>query len=74
MAKGTCDRCGFVVEPHRKLRREWTGYLVCPPCWDARPPDTRPPKLKPEGLPVRDARSEPEPVYRDPSENGWEDL
>lgn len=48
--------------------------MVCPPCWDKRPPDTHPPKLKPEGMPVRDARPEPDPVYRDPSDTGGDDL
>lgn len=74
MAKGVCDRCGFVVEPHSKLRREWTGLLVCNPCFDRRPPDTKPPKLKPEGLPVRDARPEPTPVFREEGELGGDDL
>lgn len=31
-------------------------------------------RIKPEGVPIRDARPEPEPVYRDPAENGWDDL
>lgn len=72
-ANAVCDRCGFVV-PHSRLRREWTGNMVCPRCWDPRPPDTRPPRVKPEGLPVRNARPEPEPVFRDPEDNGWDSL
>lgn len=70
---GICDRCGFKVR-HRKLRKEWTGLLVCGPCWDPRPPQTKPPKIVPEGLPVRDARPDPDEVFRDPSDNGWDDL
>lgn len=72
-AKGVCDRCGFVV-PHSTLRKEWTNLMVCPPCFDRRPPDTRPPRLRPEGLPVRDARPEPEPVFRDEDDLGGDDL
>lgn len=70
---GICDRCGFKY-PLRSLRREWTGLRVCRADWDPRPPDTRPPRLVPEGLPVRDARPEPEPVFRDPTEYGGDDL
>jgi hypothetical protein len=72
-AWGICDRCGFKVR-HRKLRKEWTGLLTCKPCWDPRPADTRPPKLGPEGLPVKDPRPEPEPIYRAEGELGGEDL
>lgn len=72
-AWGICDRCGFTVR-HSRLRREWTNYLVCPPCFDKRPPDTRPPNLKPEGIPIRDARPEPPIVERDPEELGGDDL
>lgn len=70
---GTCDRCGFVY-PHSQLRKEWTGLLVCPPDWDPRPADTRPPKLGPEGVPIRDARPEPEPIFRAEGELGGDDL
>jgi hypothetical protein len=68
-----CDRCGF-KHRHSALRKEWTGLLVCKPCWDPRPPDTKPPKLKPEGLPVRNARPEPDPVFREEGEYGGDDL
>lgn len=70
---GICDRCGFKCR-HRQLRKEWTGLLVCGPCWDPRPPETRPLRLKPEGVPIRDARPEPDPIYRDEGELGGEDL
>lgn len=68
-----CDRCGFKVR-HHLLRKEWTGLMVCPPCWDPKPAETRPPPVKPEGLPVRNPRPDPEPVFRDPADNGWDDL
>lgn len=72
-ARAVCDRCGFVY-PHSSLRREWTGLLVCSKDWDPRPADTKPPKLRPEGLPVRDARPEPDPVFREEGEYGGDDL
>ncbi len=68
-----CDRCGFKYR-HRQLRKEWTNLLVCSPCFDPRPADTRPPSIRPEGLPIRDARPEPEPVYREEGELGGDDL
>lgn len=72
-AKGVCDRCGFVKRLAR-LRKEWTGLRVCADCYDPRPTDTRPPNLHPEGVPLPNARPEPAPVFRDPSDNGWDDL
>lgn len=71
--KAVCDRCGFVVA-HSRLRKEWTSLLVCPQCFDPRPADTRPPRLRPEGVPIRDARPEPEPIFREPGDNGGDDL
>lgn len=68
-----CTRCGFKVR-YRALRREWTGNSVCGKCWDPRPPQTRPPKVKPEGLPVRWASPEPPPIFRAEGELGGEDL
>lgn len=72
-AWGICDRCGFKFR-HSALKKEWTGLLVCRKDWDPRPPETKPFQVKPEGVPIRDARPEPEPIYRDPAENGWDDL
>lgn len=72
-AYGICDRCGFKVR-HRKLRKEWTGLMVCRPCYDPRPPETNPPRLAPEGLPVPDARPEPPPIFRAEGELGGDDL
>lgn len=71
--KGICDRCGFEFYLDQ-LRKEWTGLMVCPQDWDKRPPDTRPPRLGPEGVPVRNARPEPEPIFRDPNDLGGDDL
>lgn len=71
--QAVCDRCGFIY-PHSRLRKEWTGLLVCPQDWDPRPADTKPPKLGPEGVPIRDARPEPEPIFRAEGELGGDDL
>ncbi len=48
--------------------------MVCKPCLDPRPADTRPPRIKPEGLPVKDARPEPPEVFRTPGVLGDDDL
>lgn len=68
-----CDRCGFKCRL-RKLRKEWTGLMVCGECWDARPADTTPPRFRPEGLPLPNARPEPDPIFRAPGDVGGDDL
>ena len=68
-----CDRCGFKIR-HSRLKKEWTGWMVCKPCFDPRPADTKPPRLKPEGVPIRDARPEPTPIFREEGNNGGDDL
>lgn len=52
-----CDRCGF-QRPLSSLRKEWSGFMVCGPCYDPRPPQLDPPKVYPEGLPWPNARPE----------------
>lgn len=69
---GVCMRCGFKRRVNR-LRKEFTGLRVCTECWDARPPDTRPPRVTPEGLPVPNASPEPAIVERDPPVTGQPD-
>ena len=32
-ALGECDRCGFVYKLHQ-LKKEWTGFKVCPQCYE----------------------------------------
>ena len=32
-ARAMCDRCGIEVK-YSTLMLEWTGYKVCPDCWD----------------------------------------
>lgn len=62
---GACQRC----DRKRRLTdlcKEWTGLRVCrDTCADPRPPDTRPPKYKPEGLPLPNASPEMEPIFRE---------
>lgn len=68
-----CDRCAEVVR-HDCLRREWTNLLVCPPCWDPRPAEMTPPRVGPEGLPIRDPRPEPPEVFVEANDVQPEDL
>jgi hypothetical protein len=53
-----CDRCAFNVR-FWNLRREWTGLMVCGPCWDPRPAELTPPRIGPEGVPLPNARPDP---------------
>ena len=57
LAKGECMRCGFKYEL-RDIRKEWSGARVCPECWDPKPPQTKPPRIVPEGLPKPGASPE----------------
>lgn len=67
---GICARCGF-QRRLRDLAKEWTNLRVCrDKCLDPRPPETRPPRVGPEGLPVSFISPEPDPVFRDPGDNG----
>jgi hypothetical protein len=59
---GICPRCGFKRRLN-VMKKEWTGLRVCPPCWDPKPAEMKPPKVKPEGVPVPNAQPEPEPVF-----------
>ena len=71
---GVCQRCGF-QRRLKELAKEWTGLRVCrDTCLDARPADTRAPRVGPEGLPSRKSSPEPEPIYRDPLDNGRSSL
>jgi hypothetical protein len=65
--KGECPRCGGVFRLSQ-FKKEWTGLRVCHgtgthDCWDPKPADTRPPKVKPEGVPLPNAQPETEPVF-----------
>jgi hypothetical protein len=54
---GVCDRCGFRVR-YTKMQMEWTGFKVCPECYEPKHPQLEPPHKvsDPEGL--RQARPE----------------
>jgi len=66
LPKAICDRCGFEYDL-ADLRKEWTGLMVCSADFDRRPGNYRPAALRPEGLPLRNARPEPAPVWADPN-------
>lgn len=53
-----CERCAF-QRRHDTLRFEWSGAFVCQDCYDPRPADLSPPRLYPEGQPIRNARPDP---------------
>jgi len=57
-----CMRCGFRCKGS-ELRKEWTGARVCNACWDPKPEDLKPPRIKPEGVPKRNSSPEPEPRF-----------
>lgn len=55
--KGECDRCGFIYKL-RQLRTEWTGFKVCPTCWDPLPKQDFPDQLEAERTALIDPRPE----------------
>lgn len=54
-AYAICDVCGF---QHRlkELRKRWDGLMVCSADWDPKPAVMTPPSVKPEGVPLPNAR------------------
>lgn len=69
---GLCDRCAFKFRL-ATLRKEWTGFMVCQPCYDPRPAELDPPRIGPEGLPVPNARPDPGDILG-PNTTTAEDL
>jgi hypothetical protein len=67
VARAICDRCGFEYDLS-DLRKEWTGLMVCDADFDRKPAQLTPVRLRPEGLPLRNARPEPEPIFVDPTQ------
>jgi hypothetical protein len=60
---GECARCGFKRRV-TDLVKEWTGLRVCrDTCRDPKPAELKPPRVKPEGVPVHNAAPETEPVF-----------
>ena len=45
-----CDRCGFSYK-HFELKQEWTGLMVCKPCWEPRHPQDYAKIPRPEKAP-----------------------
>lgn len=71
---GECMRCGF-KRRLPDLAKEWTGLRVCrDTCLDPKPAETRPPKVKAEGVPLPCASPATEPVFRAPGDKGGDDL
>lgn len=69
-----CDRCG-VNGRRSEMAKEWTGFMVHrATCWDPRPPELDPPNVYPEGLPIADARPEPDDVTLGDNDVQPEDL
>lgn len=61
---GICDRCGFKRRLNQLCADGYKpGLRVCRECRDPKPPETRPPKAGPEGLPWPNSRPDPEPVF-----------
>lgn len=56
-----CDRCGFPYK-NTELRKEWTGLMVCEPCYDVRHPQdfARIPRTE---RPLPWTRPEPEDTF-----------
>lgn len=55
-----CDRCSFKYRRYQ-LRKEATNWVVCQSCYDGaydlvRHPQNKPPKFRPEMLPIPDGR------------------
>jgi|TARA_R110002020_G_scaffold354570_3_gene567323 NAD-dependent SIR2 family protein deacetylase len=40
-ALGECDRCGWAYKLH-ELKKEWTGFKVCPTCYEPKAPQLGP--------------------------------
>lgn len=68
-----CDRCGFKVR-HQALRKEWTNLMVCVPCLDPIDPLLIPPKVWPEGIPIKDPRPYPPDTFVGDGDVTPEDL
>jgi hypothetical protein len=66
---GECQRCGF-KRTLAELRKEWSGLKVCGDCWDPRPAEQRPPRVKPEGIVVPGAAPESTPIFREEGDKG----
>ena len=48
--------------------------MVCQPCLDPRPAQLTPPKIWPEGVPIRDPRPRPDDIFVSDNEVTGDDL
>lgn len=56
-ARAVCDRCGQEYKL-RVLRKEWTGYRVCPQCFEERHPQLQIRRNLKDPQALRDPRPE----------------
>jgi hypothetical protein len=64
-AVAICDRCGQQYD-YLTLRKEWTGFKVCPQCFEPRHPQSKPVRVPKEPQALHDprpARKEPLTVF-----------
>jgi hypothetical protein len=56
-----CDRCGF-KKRSSETKKEWTGLIVCEPCWDPKHPQEAV-RGRIDKQAVKDARPEQPDVF-----------
>ena len=54
---GSCDQCSFVY-PLNTLKKEWTGFRVCPECYEPKHPQLEPKRAMDEPIAVYEPRPE----------------
>ena len=60
-SQALCDRCGQQYD-YLELLKEWTGYKVCPKCFEPKHPQSKPVRVPKEPQ----ALWEPRPDRKDP--------
>lgn len=70
--RAICDRCGFEY-PLSRLRKEWTGLMVCPDDFDPKPGELAFPRVMPEGVAKRNSRPDNQ-TDETPNTTGPDDL
>lgn len=67
-----CDRCGF-RKRRSETRKEYTGLIVCGPCYDPRHPQEFVRGVK-DKQSFPDPRPEPADTFVGPGDITWDDL
>lgn len=67
-----CDRCGFKTRSSQ-TKKEWTGLIVCGPCWEPRHPQDFV-RGRPDRQAVQDPRPEQPDTFLDTNEVTADDL